>query len=170
MTKLNDTQLILLSTAAQREDGSLMPVPETIGETTARVRKAFAVLIKETLAEEGNVEDSHLAWRQEGEANIGARITDAGRTAICATDDATEEQIPGQAIAETAAVTPKPTKALLVLQMLQREQGATLDELVATTRWLPHTTRAALTGLRKKGHAIDKSKRDDVTCYRLAGS
>ena len=33
---------------------------------------------------------------------------------------------------------------------------------------LPHTTRAALTGLRKKGHAVDKFKRDDVTCYRIA--
>lgn len=31
--------------------------------------------------------------------------------------------------------------------------GASLDELAGATGWLPHTTRAALTGLRKKGHA-----------------
>ena len=60
------------------------------------------------------------------------------------------------------------TKAGLVLDLLKREQGATLAELVEATGWLPHTTRAALTGLRKKGHAIEKTKRDDVTCYRLA--
>ena len=60
------------------------------------------------------------------------------------------------------------TKAGLVLGLLKREQGATLAELVEATGWLPHTTRAALTGLRKKGHAIEKTKRDDVTCYRLA--
>ncbi|HKX80142.1 MAG TPA: DUF3489 domain-containing protein [Novosphingobium sp.] len=39
--------------------------------------------------------------------------------------------------------------------------------MVDATGWLPHTTRAALTGLRKKGHVIEKSKRDDVTCYRV---
>jgi Protein of unknown function (DUF3489) len=52
--------------------------------------------------------------------------------------------------------------------MLQCEQGATLDELVAATAWLPHTTRAALTSLRKKGHQIDKGKRGDATCYTVA--
>ena len=40
--------------------------------------------------------------------------------------------------------------------------------MVETTGWLPHTTRAALTGLRKKGHAIEKTRRGDVTCYRIA--
>jgi hypothetical protein len=37
----------------------------------------------------------------------------------------------------------------MVIALLQQEQGATLAELIATTGWLPHTTRAALTGLRK---------------------
>lgn len=59
------------------------------------------------------------------------------------------------------------TKSAMVLEMLRRESGATLDELTGATSWLPHTTRAALTGLRKKGHAIDKRKRGEVTCYHL---
>ncbi|MDB5677443.1 DUF3489 domain-containing protein [Sphingomonas bacterium] len=62
----------------------------------------------------------------------------------------------------------KKTKTALVLELLQREGGATLAELVNATGWLPHTTRAALTGLRKKGHTIDRSKRDDATCYCAA--
>lgn len=61
------------------------------------------------------------------------------------------------------------TKTALVVEMLRRESGATLDELTGATSWLPHTTRAALTGLRKKGHAIDKRKRGAVTCYHLEG-
>ncbi|MEI9927839.1 MAG: DUF3489 domain-containing protein [Sphingomonas sp.] len=67
-----------------------------------------------------------------------------------------------------ASNSPKETKAALVLKMLQRDDGATLAELTAATNWLPHTTRAALTGLRKKGHSIDKGKRGDTTCYRIA--
>jgi hypothetical protein len=34
-----------------------------------------------------------------------------------------------------------------------------LGELVEATGWLPHTTRAALTGLRKKGLTLDRAKR-----------
>jgi hypothetical protein len=54
-----------------------------------------------------------------------------------------------------------------VVALLEREQGATLAEMVEATGWLPHTTRAALTGLRKKGRAIAKTKRGDATCYRI---
>ena len=63
-----------------------------------------------------------------------------------------------------------PSKTALVVTLLQREGGATLGDLVAATGWLPHTTRAALTGLRKKGHAIDKTKPDGVTTYSIAKS
>jgi Fic family protein len=59
------------------------------------------------------------------------------------------------------------TKQSQVVQLLQQEGGATLAELVTATGWLPHTTRAALTGLRKKGHLIAKDKRGDETCYRI---
>lgn len=65
---------------------------------------------------------------------------------------------------------PRITKASIILDLLRREQGATLSELVAATGWLPHTTRAALTGLRKKGHVLDKYIRDDVTCYRTSAA
>ncbi len=57
----------------------------------------------------------------------------------------------------------------LVVEMLRRESGTTLDELTGATSCLPHTTRAALTGLRTKGHDIDKRKRGAVTCYHLEG-
>lgn len=61
----------------------------------------------------------------------------------------------------------RPSKINIVTDLLRREDGATLDEMVATTGWQPHSTRAVLTGLRKKGHSITKSKREDVTCYRI---
>jgi Protein of unknown function (DUF3489) len=43
-----------------------------------------------------------------------------------------------------------------VIGLLQRDSGATLNEIIAATGWLPHTSRAALTGLRKRGYAIAK--------------
>lgn len=62
------------------------------------------------------------------------------------------------------------SKIARVIALLQREQGATLAEMIEATGWQPHTTRAALTGLRKKGHAIERVKRDDATCYRVVES
>lgn len=59
------------------------------------------------------------------------------------------------------------TKQAMIIDLMKREQGATLAELVTATGWLQHTTRAALTALRKKGHVLDKSTRDNVTCYSI---
>ena len=73
------------------------------------------------------------------------------------------------AIAPTSEAPTRTSKTSLILDFLRREEGATLAELIEATGWLPHTTRAALTGLRKKGLVLDKSKRDDVTCYCIAG-
>ena len=66
-----------------------------------------------------------------------------------------------------AAPVPKAeSKIAQVIALLQRKEGTTLDEMVAVTGWLPHTTRAALTGLKRKGHTITSEKADDVRRYR----
>lgn len=59
------------------------------------------------------------------------------------------------------------TKIAQVIALLERAGGATLADLADSTGWLPHTTRAALTGLRKKGHVIAKESRDGVTVYNI---
>lgn len=68
----------------------------------------------------------------------------------------------------TAAPIKRESKADLVLGMLQRSEGATIAQLVAATGWLPHTTRAALTGLKKKGHVVTSEKLEgDGRVYRV---
>ena len=59
------------------------------------------------------------------------------------------------------------TKIGSVTVLLRRKNGASLVELGKTTGWQPHTVRAALTGLRKKGYNIERKKRDDVTIYAI---
>ena len=81
-----------------------------------------------------------------------------------------------RASASTAPATPKPSsiktrrvsKQDQLAALLIRDEGATLDQMIEATGWLPHTTRAALTGLRKKGYAIDSDKVDGVRTYRAA--
>ena len=66
------------------------------------------------------------------------------------------------------APTGTPTKVQQLIRLLERDGGASAAELATTLGWLPHTTRAALTGLRKKGHALIKAKAGDVTRYSIA--
>ena len=50
---------------------------------------------------------------------------------------------------------PRPGSKLdRVLGTLSTDKGATLAELTRATGWLPHTARAALTGLRKRGYDV----------------
>jgi hypothetical protein len=70
-------------------------------------------------------------------------------------------------------IEPKPakpsSKSSLVLQMLQQPEGVTIAQIVTATGWLAHTTRAALTGLKKKGHEITSEKAEgEDRVYRAA--
>ena len=79
---------------------------------------------------------------------------------------ATDEAVAGLPVA-TSSTRPT-TKAAIILDLLRRNEGATLEQLVMATGWLPHTTRAALTGIKRKGHLLSSEKMDGVRTYRVA--
>lgn len=173
--KLSDLQLILLTTAAAREDRSLLPVVDSVASDAARVRRAIGSLIKRSLVEERPTTEVGAVFRQDEERRIGAFISDAGVAALYGREKATSddqniaegtipEMAPG---ASTGSKGRQNTKQSLVISLLQGDGGATLNKLVEATGWLPHTTRAALTGLRKKGNAIARTKVEGVTRYSL---
>jgi hypothetical protein len=60
-----------------------------------------------------------------------------------------------------------PNKTEKLLSLLGGSQGATLDDLMETTGWFPHTTRASLTGLRKKGYVVDRAKEGGTSRDKL---
>lgn len=57
------------------------------------------------------------------------------------------------------------SKPAILLEMLKRQDGATLDELTERTGWQPHSVRAGMTGLRKKGHVINKRLTGNMTAW-----
>lgn len=59
-----------------------------------------------------------------------------------------------------------------VIALLARSEGAGIDDIIAATGCLPHTTRAALTGLRKRGYAVARRKgpKDGGAVYQIEGS
>ena len=61
------------------------------------------------------------------------------------------------------------TKRAKLITMLERSDGASVAEIGQRLGWLPHTVRAAVTGLRRAGRAATRSKdADDRSVYRLA--
>ena len=77
---------------------------------------------------------------------------------------------PNRAKKAASAATKGVTKQAQLIELLQQENGATTIELASALSWLPHTTRAALTGLRKKGHTVASEKVDGETRYRIERS
>jgi hypothetical protein len=179
--KLTDTQIVMLSAAAQRDDRCLVAPQILKGSAT---QKLATKLIGAGFAKEIKAKPGAPVWRQDEQAGLSfaLKLTAAGARAIVIDDssasDATSEgtdprvqvTTTGSQVVEATADVPAAapsssaprggTKLARVLELLQRDCGATLAELIATTDWLPHTTRAALTGLRKRGCAVTIDRRD----------
>ena len=51
------------------------------------------------------------------------------------------------------------SKSDTVIKLLLRAKGATPTELIAATDWQPHSLRAFLSGLRKKGREVIREER-----------
>ncbi len=59
------------------------------------------------------------------------------------------------------------SKAATVIALLNRGKGASIDEICKVTKCQKHSTRAFLSGLRKKGLVIIREQRgDEGTVYR----
>ena len=186
MAKLTDSQLSVLSKAAAREDGVAL-TPQGMGKAAAT--KVGSSLVARKLMREVRSKLGMPIWREMDGKNFSLVITRAGRNAIGVADDATasDHSAPKatrpRAAPETAKVSaaaqpeqrsidgaPRPgSKQALVVDMLCKSDGASLDALIKATGWLPHTTRAALTGLRKRGYSVERVRDESKgSLYRIA--
>jgi hypothetical protein len=167
MAKLSDTQLMVLSNAARRDDGAAI-VPDRMNRAAAA--KVGASLVARKLMREIRSKPGMPVWRtDENDRPMSLILLRAGRDAIGVENNSEVEEpavVPNAG--KTTAIEParepsagQPrvgTKQALVIGMLLKGGGVTLDALVEATGWLPHTTRAAMTGLRKRGYAIERSR------------
>jgi hypothetical protein len=178
--KLTDTQLVMLNAAAQREDRCIEAPPSL---KSAAAQKIATKLLAAGLAKEIKATPDGGVWRRDDATGQASplKVTAAGLKAIAVEDTETAEAAgeispatprEGSKVDHETAVgnVPQPavivapregSKLAAVVNLLRRDGGATVEELADTMGWLPHTTRAALTGLRKRGFGIDRRKRKD---------
>ena len=190
MPKLTDTQLVILSAAAQRQDGAVLPLPKSLKIKGGATTKTLEGLRKKGLLEEKPAARNAAAWRErEDGRRMMLVITDAGLQAIGvdADEKASKQSRPTKTqakkprrriVQKPAAATPmgkksrtaarQGTKQALLIDLLKRKKGATIEAIVEALGWLPHTARAALTRLRQKGLAIERVRQNGVSRYRIA--
>jgi hypothetical protein len=173
--KLTDTQMVILTAAAGRPTGCILPLPKSL--KGGAMSKVVTALRGKGLAEEVPAGIENPVWREDDTlGRLTLRITPTGERAI-GVDDGTEAQA-------DRPKTPKPapgakgkakradgdvreprkgTKLGRVIAMLRRSGGATLQQIVDATDWQPHTARAVLS------HAIGKKLGLPVTSEKTEG-
>jgi DNA-binding MarR family transcriptional regulator len=222
MTKLSDTQAVILSAASQRDDGAVLPLPEDLKVKGGAVDKVLGSLKAKGLidhqgAPRGDdppplritraglqaigVEAEEEAAAPAAEADTGstpADATPAGDTPALAAvgeDEApagkrkakSKAKAAKRAKAAKAAPTDKPalragTKQARMIELLQRPEGATVEQIAAATDWQHHTIRGAISGALKKklGLTVEATRTREVgpdkigakgstTVYRMVG-
>ena len=180
MPKLTDTQLVILSTASQRDDGAALPLPKSIKLQGSAVSRVLKSLMNKGLLAEQSAGNNAAAWRESKDGQrLTLVITDAGRAAIGAEQDAQIDPPPTRTTASTTkrsyhqgrsargskrstkskskpkatasrASKRSSTKQALLVGLLQRKEGATTAEAVKATGWQPHSVRGAISGTLKK--------------------
>ena len=176
--RLSDLQRVVLAHAARRDDHYVLPLPASIIDDE-RSRSQVADLVKRKLVAEVAISACAPYWREEGDRRIGLVVTVAGSAAVGieladgeADQQTTEDASPPAAIVsvhtEHETATPRPaSKRAAVIALLARPDGATLAELCDQTGWLAHSARAFLTGLRKRGHRVERTRSEGVTRYAI---
>ena len=164
--QLSDVQQHILDTATQRKHGALLPLSAELAIHGAARTRLLTGLLKAGLIKEVKAAAKQSAWRED--ANGGRftlRLTPAGFAAVKPdvqdVGDAAVATPADAVVSMTEATAPEPSapkapggKLGLVLTAVATNDGASLADLVSLTGWLPHTTRAAVTGLRQRGFPI----------------
>ncbi len=167
-TKLNDTQLVILSTAAKAERPIGRDDLKALKANGAALTRAVNGLLKRGLIGEVGVKPRAPLWcKDETDSAAALAITTAGQEAIGIVPAPKKEKGSASRVARDKQP-PRPISKQTQLINLLQGDGTTITLLGETLGWQPHTVRAALTRLRQMDLAIERVREDGVSRYRIA--
>ena len=181
MTKLTETQTIILSAGAQRLENIALPLPKGLAGAAAKMAVSKMIEHGWLLEVDANLRRNEPLWRETGDGHgTTLVVTDAGLLAIGIEPVVVKTVV---AIRKHAAEMPRPslpaaiqpklrtgTKQATLISMLRAPDGATIEEIMTATGWQSHTVRGAMVGALKKKLGLEvSSEKDDARgrVYRL---
>lgn len=159
MAKITDTQLVILSAAAQRDDGAALPLPKSLKPQGGGATASLKSMLKKGWLAERPAAAGEPAWRESDEQRMTLVITPAGLSAIGVEPEPADGHEPATANPKPAVrrgnKAKKPadqrnTKQAKLIGMLRCKQGATIAELSEATGWQAHSVRGAISGALKR--------------------
>ncbi len=160
-SKLTDLQVQLLSQAAANDDGMV--------DMPAEGKSAVLGLIKRGLMMSIPQGDgpSRLLIMAAGYGAIGAEPPGAELDEIGQSTTPDPKEDAGDV--ELPELPPAKSKLALLVDLLKRPEGATIEQMTKATGWQPHSVRGAISGGIKKGlgHSVVSEKADGVRVYRI---
>lgn len=170
--KLSDTQLVILTAAAQRSNLLAVPLPQNLKGGAAQ--KVVASLLKQGLLEEidADTRTGEPVWRRTGDGHgVTLAITEQGLAAIgiepenvhTAPSETTQPDTSAESGRAAKERTRTDSKQAKLIEMLRRPEGASIEEIVAAFGWQAHTVRGAIAG------ALKKKLNFDVTSEKIDG-
>ncbi len=177
MTKLTETQTIILSAGAKRPENIALPLPKGLAGAAAKM--AVTKMIEHGWLQEvdANLLRNEPLWRETGDGHgTTLVVTDAGLLAIGIEPMVLKTRVASCRVANAEPEVKHPTlrtgtKQALLIAMLQRTDGATMAEIIAATGWQAHSARGAMSGALGKKLGLEVvSARDDARgrVYRIA--
>ena len=174
MTKLSETQTIILTAGAQRPDNIAMPLPKGLHGAAAKMAVTKMMMHGWLQEVDANLRRGEPLWRETGDGHgTTLVVTEAGllaigiepvvvKTVVAIRKHVAEVSAP----IEASAAQPKQragTKQAMLIEMLRRPEGGTMEEIMAATGWLAHTARGAMSGaLGKKLGLVVTSEKDAI--------
>jgi hypothetical protein len=147
--QLSDTQAVILSTACARDDGLVFPVTAKV--KGGAVGNCLKSLLKRGLIEELPASDPDTVWRHDEErGSITLRATPLAYSALGITEDEIPDTGASGDNPAPQKVQRRGSKQALLIEMLEAPEGATIQQVVDSTGWQPHTVRGAIAGALKK--------------------
>ena len=173
--KLTDTQLVILSQASQRTDGAVLPLPETLTLNKGSSASVLKGLLKRNLIAERPIEEGEECWREASEGQrLGLAITDEALEllGIAPTDGTNSDTDEKPKRPARSKVAQSGTKQAMLVDLLKRKRGASIEEVMERTGWQAHSIRGAISGTLKKKLGLDvTSEKVDGRgrVYRIVG-